>query len=76
MLGITWNSNNFLYRYGMGTSAKRASANTDYYTRGDCVPGLSVDGMDVLAVREATKFAIDMCMQDNGPVLMETLTYR
>lgn len=28
--------------YGMGTSAARSSANTDYYTRGDSIPGIWV----------------------------------
>ncbi|KAI5937809.1 Pyruvate dehydrogenase E1 component subunit alpha, testis-specific form, mitochondrial [Manis javanica] len=62
--------------YGMGTSAERAAASTDYYKRGGFIPGLRVDGMDVLCVREATKFAVDYCRSGNGPILMELQTYR
>ncbi|XP_055715783.1 pyruvate dehydrogenase E1 component subunit alpha, mitochondrial-like isoform X1 [Phlebotomus papatasi] len=61
--------------YGMGTSASRSSSNTDYYTRGDALPGIWVDGMDVLAVREATRFAIDYATK-TGPLVMEVFTYR
>ncbi|CAL1538020.1 unnamed protein product [Lymnaea stagnalis] len=61
--------------FGMGTSAARASACTDYYTRGDYVPGLWVDGMDVLGVKEATRFAKDYVLK-NGPILIEAFTYR
>lgn len=62
--------------YGMGTSAERSSASVDYYSRGDFVPGIWVDGMDIVAVREAAKFAIDYCDSGKGPIVLETATYR
>lgn len=61
--------------YGMGTASERSSSNTEYYTRGDVLPGLWIDGMDVLAVKEGTRFAIDYAV-NNGPIVVETATYR
>lgn len=61
--------------YGMGTSAKRSSASTDYYSRGDYVPGIRVDGMDVISVYSATKFAKEYVLK-NGPLVFEFATYR
>lgn len=62
-------------KYGMGTSAERSSANFHYYTRGDYIPGVWVDGMDILAVKEATAFARDHALNE-GPIVMEMETYR
>ncbi|CAK8671455.1 unnamed protein product [Clavelina lepadiformis] len=62
-------------RYGMGTAVHRASASVDYYTRGDYVPGIRVDGMDILAVREAVKFSKKYVLE-NGPINLEFVTYR
>src|SRR4051812_7823042 len=63
-------------QFGMGTSIERASASTDYYTRGDYVPGIWVDAMDLLTVREATRFCKEWCNAGNGPLMMELATYR
>ncbi|VDL77315.1 unnamed protein product [Nippostrongylus brasiliensis] len=62
--------------FGMGTKAERSSASTEYYARGDFVPGIWADGMDVLAVREASKFAREYCISGKGPIVVELATYR
>jgi len=65
-------------QYAMGTSVNRASAEDQLYRRGESfrIPGLQVDGMDVLAVRGAAETVIDWVRSGKGPVLMELKTYR
>merc|ERR1711865_399293 len=60
---------------GMGTSNDRASANTNYYSKGDTIPGFKVDAQNILIVRETTKFTKDYCIK-NGPLFVEYSTYR
>jgi pyruvate dehydrogenase E1 component alpha subunit len=40
------------------------------------IPGMVVDGMDVIAVREITQQAIERARSGNGPTLIEAKTYR
>jgi pyruvate dehydrogenase E1 component alpha subunit len=40
------------------------------------IPGVSVDGQDVLAVYEATREAVERARRGEGPTLIETRTYR
>ncbi|EKM76163.1 hypothetical protein AGABI1DRAFT_115931 [Agaricus bisporus var. burnettii JB137-S8] len=64
-------------KYGMGTSAERSSSNTQYFTRGDKIPGLQVNGMDIIATKQAVQFARQWAVEkENGPLLLEFVTYR
>jgi len=63
-------------KYGMGTAIERAAASTDFYTRGDYVPGIWVDGLDVLATRAGFSFAIEHARSGKGPIFLEANTYR
>ena len=65
-------------QYAMGTSVNRSSAEDQLYRRGESfrIPGIQVNGMDVLAVRGATEEALKWVQGGNGPILLEMKTYR
>ena len=65
-------------KYAMGTSIERSSARTDLYHRGQAygIPGSQVDGMDVLAVKEAGAKAAAHARAGKGPYILEMMTYR
>jgi len=62
--------------YGMGTSIDRHSSHSDYYKMGNHIPGVRMDGMNVLAVKEGMRFVKDYVGQGNGPMYVEMMTYR
>lgn len=65
-------------QYAMGTSVKRSSSETHLYKRGVSfnIPGEEVDGMDVNAVYEAAKKAVEHARAGKGPYILEMKTYR
>ena len=64
--------------YAMGTALARSEAETDIHlkARGYGLHSAAVDGMDLLAVREAATAAIGHVRAGNGPYLLECHTYR
>jgi len=65
-------------QYGMGTAVERASAVSEIRQKaeGYCIPNSRVDGMNIMAVREAAQQAIDRVRRGEGPYFLEAITYR
>jgi pyruvate dehydrogenase E1 component alpha subunit len=64
--------------YAMGTSVERTANHSDIWKLGlgyemPCGP---VDGMDILAMRDAVKIAVDRARKGEGPTFLEAKTYR
>ncbi len=65
-------------QYAMGTAQARSTSSQDIYKRGEAfgIPGEMVDGMDVLAVKDAGERAVKHCRSGKGPYILEVKTYR
>ena len=65
-------------QYAMGTAQERSTSSPEIYTRGDSfgIKGEAVDGMDVVAVRDAGMKAAAHCRAGKGPYILEIKTYR
>lgn len=64
--------------YGMGTAITTASLVSDLTEKAAAyhIPAVQVDGMDVLAVYEATKRIAARCRAGEGPYFLEARTFR
>ena len=65
-------------QYAMGTAQQRSTSSQEIYQRGIAfgIPGEAVDGMNVLAVKEASEKAVAHCRSGKGPYILEVKTYR
>lgn len=65
-------------QYAMGTSVNRSSAEDQLFRRGESfrIPGIQIDGMDVLACRGAAEEALRWVRSGKGPIILEMKTYR
>ena len=63
---------------GMGTSVERASGEPDLYKRGSAfrMPGVRVDGNDVVAVRDAMAEALRLAREERQPSILEATSWR
>jgi pyruvate dehydrogenase E1 component alpha subunit len=63
---------------GMGTSVERASGEPDLYKRGSAfrIPGVRVDGNDVVATREAMSEALRLAREERQPQILEATSWR
>ena len=65
-------------QYAMGTSVQRSTKSQSLFGRGLAygIEGEEVDGMSVLAVKEAADRAVAHCRAGKGPYILEVKTYR
>jgi TPP-dependent pyruvate/acetoin dehydrogenase alpha subunit len=75
-LPVIWVCENNLYSITTPISKAMASEDIVNFAHGYSMPGISVDGQDVIAVTEAVTNAVKRARAGNGPSLIECKTYR
>lgn len=65
-------------KWAIGMAHERATSQPEIYRKASVfgMPGVEVDGMDVMAVRSAAQEAVARARAGEGPTLIECLTYR
>nr|BCB15052.1 pyruvate dehydrogenase E1 component subunit alpha [Grateloupia asiatica] len=65
-------------QWAIGMAHNRSTSYPEIHKKANAfgLPGIEVDGMDVLAVREVAQKSIDRARSGEGPTLIEALTYR
>jgi pyruvate dehydrogenase E1 component alpha subunit len=65
-------------QFGMGTAVKRVSAVEDFAVKatGFDMPGITLDGMDVLAMHKGITEAAERAKKEETPILIDAKTYR
>jgi len=65
-------------QYAAATPYEKMNLNDDLsiYANGFGIPGLTIDGNDVIGVYEAASSAVERARNDDGPTLIECKTYR
>ncbi len=65
-------------QFGMGTAVKRVSAVEDFAVKaaGFDMPGITLDGMNVIAVHDGLKAAAEQAKKEETPILVDIKTYR
>ncbi|MFP4113030.1 MAG: pyruvate dehydrogenase (acetyl-transferring) E1 component subunit alpha [Spirochaetota bacterium] len=65
-------------QFGMGTAVKRVSAIEDFAVKatGFRMPGITLDGMNVIAMHDGIKAAAERAKKEQTPILIDAKTYR
>ncbi len=65
-------------QFGMGTAVKRVSSVEDFEVKatGYRIPGITLDGMNVIAMHDGIKAAVAQTKKERTPVLIDAKTYR